>query len=290
MKRYPSGGADGIDLDIGRGEIFGVLGRNGAGKTTMVECLQGLRRRDAGEVQVVGLDPDVDGAELRRRIGSQLQESSLPDRLRVREAVELFASASPGAADLDELLDDWGLRDIEREPFGTLSGGQQQRLFVALALVNDPEVVFLDEMTQGLDPDARRTALSLVRRLRDRGATVVMVTHYLDEAEALCDRVAVVEAGRVLECGAPAELVRRHGGPSRISWTATGCDVPLAALPGVGEVVRDGRGVRALVEPEAVGSVLRSIECGGAVPPDLEVRRPSLEESMLALVGAGEVA
>lgn len=207
-KRYGSTAAVAdVSFTVARGEIFGILGPNGAGKTTTVECLQGLRRRDGGDVRVLGLDPQHDAARLRRRIGCQLQESALPDRLKVWEALDLFASASQTSTDWRALMDQWGLAGKAKTAFANLSGGERQRLFVALALVNDPEVVFLDEMTQGLDPGARRVAWDLIRQIRDRGATVVLVTHYMDEAEKLCDRLIVVDRGRVIAEGSPAELI-----------------------------------------------------------------------------------
>src|SRR5918995_4765408 len=179
---------DRVDLSVGQGEIFGILGLNGAGKTTLVECAQGLRRPDAGSVRLLGRDPQRERSALAARVGSQLQDSNLPERMRVSEAVRLFADrrVSPDA------MAEWGLDELWSKSFGSLSGGQRQRLFVALALVNEPEVVFLDELTQGLDPAARRTAWQLIHAMRDRGATVVLVTHYMDEAERLCDRVAVM--------------------------------------------------------------------------------------------------
>src|SRR3990172_8079277 len=186
-----------VSLEVAQGEIFGLIGRNGAGKTTTVECVQGLRRPDDGRIRVLGLDPQSEGQALRRQIGSQLQESALPDRIKVWEALDLFASFVPGASDWRALMEQWGLADKRNAAFASLSGGQRQRLFVALALVNDPEVVFLDEMTAGLDPAARRVAWGLIRAVRDRGKTVVLVTHYMDEAEQLCDRVAIIDRGRI---------------------------------------------------------------------------------------------
>ena len=201
---------DGVSLSVGRGEVFGVLGPNGAGKTTTVECVAGLRRPDRGRVRVLGLDPATDAATVRARVGVQLQQAALPDRLRVGEAMEVFASAYGRRDQVDVLLADWGLADKRKAAFATLSGGQRQRLFVALALLGDPEVVVLDELTTGLDPAARRDTWALVRRLREAGATVLLVTHAMDEAEALCDRVAVIVDGRVAAAGTPAEVTGRH--------------------------------------------------------------------------------
>ena len=197
---------DGVSFTVERGEIFGVLGTNGAGKTTTVECLQGLRKADSGEISVLGLDPATDRAALTRRVGVQLQESRLPAKLRVREALELFASFYPDPADVDVLLDQLDLRDHQRAYFGKLSGGQKQRVSIALALVGNPELAILDELTTGLDPHARRETWRLVEGVRATGVTVLLVTHFMDEAERLCDRVAIFDAGRVVATGTPTEL------------------------------------------------------------------------------------
>lgn len=183
----------GVSFDVLAGEIFGILGTNGAGKTTTIECLQGLRRLDSGWARVLNLNPQAQGRELRQRIGSQLQESALPERIKVWEALDLFASFSLRAADWRELIDAWGLSHRRNSSFGSLSGGERQRLFIALAFVNGPELVFLDELTTGLDPHARRDTWDLIRQIRERGTTVVLVTHFMDEAETLCDRVAVMD-------------------------------------------------------------------------------------------------
>jgi ABC-2 type transport system ATP-binding protein len=273
-----------VSFQVRQGEIFGLLGRNGAGKTTTVECLQGLRRPDGGRVRVLGLDPQRHTQQLRRRIGCQLQEAALPDRLRVWEALDLFASLAPGGNDWQVLMDQWGLTDKCKAAFSGLSGGQRQRLFVALALVNDPEVVFLDELTQGLDPAARRVAWDLIRAIRERGATVVLVTHYMDEAEQLCDRIAVVEGGRVVATDTPQGLITRFGGPIRISFTPDGHDVRF--LEGVAHVqaVRR-RGQR--IEAEGTGPVLALVAAElvarGLVPADLRVEQATLEDVFLRL-------
>jgi ABC-2 type transport system ATP-binding protein len=199
---------DGVSFTVERGEIFGILGTNGAGKTTTVECLQGLRRADGGTISVLGLDPVADRAALTRRVGVQLQESRLPAKLRVREALELFASFYPDPADVDVLLDRLGLREHACRYFGKLSGGQKQRVSVALALVGQPELAILDELTTGLDPHARRETWELVEGVRATGVTVLLVTHFMDEAERLCDRVAIFDAGRVVATGTPDGLRR----------------------------------------------------------------------------------
>lgn len=277
---------DAVDLDVHAGEIVGLLGANGAGKTTTVECIQGLRARDGGSVQVLGLDPAVDGDRVRRLVGSQQQESALPDRMRVSEAIALFRG--PRAAPVDGLLDAFGLGDQRRMPFSALSGGQRQRLFLVLAVLNRPRVVILDELTQGLDPAARRDVWDAITVLRDAGTTVLLVTHYMDEAEALCDRVAVMRDGRVVDSGTPEQLVLRHAG-----WATVRFGAPTAAaalplerlrhLPGVQSVdVVDGtvevRGDRASVAYVCADLV------HGTVPTDLTVLMPDLEAAVVSLL------
>jgi ABC-2 type transport system ATP-binding protein len=201
---------DGISFEVRPGEVFGVLGPNGAGKTTTVECAVGLRRPDGGRVRVFGLDPNTGDDEIRQRIGVQLQHAVLPDRMKVREAVAVFASAYRRPVDPAALLAEWGLREHRGSSFKSLSGGQRQRLFIALALVGQPELVVLDELTTGLDPAARRDTWALVRRLRERGVAVVLVTHAMDEAELLCDRLAVIDHGRVVATGTPDAVRDGH--------------------------------------------------------------------------------
>jgi len=277
----------GVSFEVGRGEIFGLLGPNGAGKTTTVEIVQGLRRADAGVVRVLGLDPASQVRELRRRVGSQLQDSALPARMKVREAVDLFGALAGTGVDRDALLEGWGLADKRGAAFASLSGGQRQRLFVALALVSDPEVVFLDEMTTGLDPGARRVAWDLIRDVRARGTTVVLVTHFMDEAERLCDRVAVMLGGRIVASGTPQGLVNRHAPEIRMRFSApAGGDLAwLDALASVRRVQRWG----ARVEVEGVDPVLAEVSAGflarGAYPEDLRVEQPTLEDVFLRLTG-----
>ena len=198
---------DDLSLRVNEGEIFGILGPNGAGKTTTVECAEGLRRPDAGTVQVFGVDPFRNRAEARQLVGVQLQESQLQDKLTVAEAVELYASFYEQRADTDALLGRLGLDEKRNARYRKLSGGQKQRLSIALALVGNPRLVVFDELTTGLDPAARRESWKLVEELRADGVTVLLVTHYADEAERLCDRVALIQAGRIAACGRPAELI-----------------------------------------------------------------------------------
>jgi ABC-2 type transport system ATP-binding protein len=205
---------DDVSFTVAPGEIFGILGRNGAGKTTTVECLIGLRTPDRGRIRVLGRDPHRDHAEVTRRVGVQLQDSQLPERLRVGEAMRLYASFYPDPADPGELLGQLGLKDKEKVPYAKLSGGQKQRLSIALALVGRPRIAVLDELTTGLDPHARRDTWNLIGEIRATGVTIVLVTHFMPEAERLCNRVAVIDAGRVLTVGSPAELVARAGQPT----------------------------------------------------------------------------
>jgi ABC-2 type transport system ATP-binding protein len=202
---------DDVSFTVAHGEIFGIVGRNGAGKTTTVECLVGLRTPDRGRIRLLGRDPRRDHAELTRRVGVQLQDSQLPERLRVGEAMRLYQSFYPDPADPKELLAQLGLAGLEKAAYGKLSGGQKQRLAIALALIGRPRIAILDELTTGLDPHARRDTWDLIAGVRATGVTIVLVTHFMAEAERLCDRIAVINAGRVLVTGTPAELVDRAG-------------------------------------------------------------------------------
>lgn len=208
----PTVAVDEVDLEVTRGEIFGIVGPNGAGKTTTVECIASLRRPDGGSIRVLGLDPVAQQRAVREVVGVQLQESALPGRLRVREALWLFASYYPDPLDVDVLLADWQLSEKANTAVASLSGGQRQRLFIALALVGNPRVVVLDELTTGLDPHVRRETWAHVRALRNRGVTVLLVTHFMDEVERLCDRVAMIAGGRVTACGTPEELIAQAAG------------------------------------------------------------------------------
>ena len=277
---------DDISFEVAEGEIFGLLGPNGAGKTTTVECLQALRHPDSGNIRVLGLDPRLEAQALRRRIGSQLQESALPDRIKVWEALDLFASVTSKALDWPVLLEQWGLAEKRKASFSSLSGGQRQRLFIALALVNNPELVFLDEMTTGLDPAARRVAWDLIRAIRDRGATVVLVTHFMDEAENLCDRVAIVDRGKIVAADTPQRLINKIASEVRVIFTTEKTDLPwLDKIPGVLRVIRKGP----RVEVEGSGPVLALVAAAlverGIVPADLRVEQPTLEDVFLKLTG-----
>ncbi|MBN1161902.1 MAG: ABC transporter ATP-binding protein [Dehalococcoidales bacterium] len=281
---------DDISFEVSQGEIFGFLGPNGAGKTTTVECLQALRNPDSGKISVIGLDPSHQAQELRRRIGSQLQESALPDRIKVWEALDLFASVTDKISDWHSLLEQWGIAEKRRSSFAALSGGQKQRLFIALSLVNSPEVVFLDEMTTGLDPAARRVAWDLIRAVRDRGTTVVLVTHFMDEAENLCDRVAIVDKGKIVASGSPRGLIAAYATDIRVLFSTDKPDLAfLEKVSGVKNITR--RGDR--VEVEGSGPLLALVAAvlveHGIVPSDLRVEQPSLEDVFLKVTGRAVV-
>jgi ABC-2 type transport system ATP-binding protein len=276
---------DDVSFSVAEGEIFGMLGPNGAGKTTTVECLQGLRTADSGLVRVIGLDPQAQADGLRRLIGSQLQESALPDRIKVWEALDLFASVSRSAVDWRLLLRQWGLEQKRTASFAALSGGQRQRLFIALALVNNPRVIFLDEMTTGLDPAARHVAWGLIREIRDKGTTVVLVTHFMDEADELCDRVAIVDRGKVIACDSPGNLVAKHAGDVSVTFTAGNDCSWLREIPSVRTVERNGSRLEVKGSGAVVAHVAASLLGHGMEPTDLRVRQPSLEDVFLKLTG-----
>ncbi len=287
-KRYGDVAAvDGISFQVGRGEIFGMVGPNGAGKTTTVECIEGLRRPDAGRVTVLGLDPWRDAPALRERMGVQLQTASLPQRIKVGEAVGLFASFYRQAADGNALLARLGLGETRKQYVSQLSGGQRQRLFVALALINRPEIVFLDELTTGLDPQGRHATWDLVREIRAEGATVVLTTHFMDEAERLCDRVAIVDHGRIIALDAPATLVQRLGAEGRVVFEADGDlnAATLGVLDGVRRVERDGE--RVVVYGGSLAAVVNTLEAGGVRFRNLRTEQSNLEDVFLALTDAG---
>lgn len=279
----------GLSLDVAYGEILGILGPNGAGKTTAVEIAQGLRPRDAGSVSVLGLDPARERRRLRHLVGAQLQSSALPERMRVGEALRLFARLAGDVVDWHALEADWGLGRLSGSAFGSLSGGERQRLFIALALVSRPRVVFLDELTQALDPSARRETWRLVRRVREHGATVVLVTHDMDEAERLCDRVAVVNDGRVVASGTPAALVARHAGGVRVRFSCPEAAAleGLERVPGVHEVAHEGARAEVACDAGAAVPVVAALFARGLAPDDLAVERPSLESVFVALTQGG---
>jgi ABC-2 type transport system ATP-binding protein len=279
---------DDVSFDVQPGEIFGLIGPNGAGKTTTMECVGGLRAPDRGTIAVLDLDPRRDIRALQQRVGVQLQQAHLQKRIKVWEAVDLWASLYPRTVDADALLARLGLQDKRNAWFMTLSGGQKQRLFIALALIHDPDVVLLDELTTGLDPQARRAIWDMVRGIRERGKTVLLTTHLMEEAEKLCDRVAIIERGRVVDAGTPAELVRRHCPESTVVLTTAdeGAEARLRAIPGVDAV--DRRGQEFTVRGRDAGLVTRVIQCLASdriQVTDFRTVLPTLEDVFLVLTG-----
>ena len=277
---------DDVSFSVEEGEILGILGPNGAGKTTTVECLQGLRRIDGGMVRVLGHDPRHEAEQLRRRIGSQLQESALPDRIKVWEALDLFSSLIPDGPLWETVLEQWGLSEKRNAKFGSLSGGQQQRLFIALAVVNAPQLVFLDEMTTGLDPMSRRVTWDLIRQVRDGGSTVVLVTHFMDEAENLCDRIAVINEKRVVALDTPDGLIQRYASGTEVTFSTDVADLDyLLKLKEVDDLARQGHRVTVTGAGAVLARVAADLVAHGIVPMDLEVKRASLEDVFLAITG-----
>ena len=304
-KRYKAVTAvDGVSFQVQAGEIFGMVGPNGSGKTTTIECIQDLRQPDEGRLQVLGLDPHQDVYALRQRIGSQLQSSSLPNRMRVEEALDLFASFYRHAVDWRPLIDELGLSDKRRAYFSQLSGGQKQRLFVALALINQPEIIFLDELTTGLDPQARHATWDLVREIRQRGTTVFLTTHFMDEAEHLCDRVAILDHGQIIALDTPANLVSQLGMGARILFELDGRHpsaprggaveaaravfnpASIGAIDGVRRVEQEGDQVIVYGQGDGlVGAVIRSLEAARLPYHNFRTERADLEDVFLALTG-----
>jgi ABC-2 type transport system ATP-binding protein len=280
---------DEVSFEVNDGEIFGLIGPNGAGKTTTMECIEGLRRPDRGTISVLGLDPFRHVYKLQERIGVQLQQAQLQKRIKVWEAVDLWASLyKKKAIDGEHLLEQLGLSDKRNAWFMNLSGGQKQRLFIALALINDPEVVFLDELTTGLDPQSRRAIWELVRGIRERGKTVFLTTHLMEEAERLCDRVAIIEHGRIIDIDRPERLVDRHC-PERSVVLAT--DDPIAeerfrAIPGVEEVIRtDSRFTIRGQGDDLVTEVIHCLSENRIRVTDFRTILPNLEDVFLKVTG-----
>ena len=277
-----------VSLEVFQGEIFGLIGPNGAGKTTAMECIEGLRVPDTGRLTVLGCDPFRDTSALLDRIGVQLQEAQLQKRITVREAIRLWSSLYASSLDGNQLLAQLGLAGKANARFMTLSGGQKQRLFIALALINDPEVVFLDELTTGLDPQARRAIWDLVRGIRDRGKTVFLTTHLMEEAERLCDRVAIIDHGRIVDVDSPAGLVRRHC-PERtivITTNNAAAENALGRVAGVESVTRAGESV--MVRARSVDVMTELIRCladGRIEVTDFQTIVPNLEDVFLKVTG-----
>lgn len=279
---------DEISFEVFKQEIFGMVGPNGAGKTTTIECIEGLRHADAGEVRVLGLDPHQEAYALRPKIGVQLQEAALQDRIRVWEVLDLFTSFYPRSRDWKTLLQQLGLGKNHNVPFSKLSGGQKQRLFIALALVNDPQVVFLDELTTGLDPQARRTMWDLVREIRNEGKTVFLTTHYMEEAERLCDRVAIIDQGRIVALDSPENLIRNLGAEHRVvfSFEETLDEERLGRLENVTNIEVSGDRVIVYGHSEnLVADVVNFLTSNRVRFRDLRTEQPTLEDVFLSLTG-----
>lgn len=280
--------ADCISFEINEGEIFGMVGPNGAGKTTTIECIEGLRWPDRGQIRILGIDPRQRRRELAEQVGVQLQESALPARLRVQEALALFGSFYATRANAGELIDRLGLSDKRSTAFQKLSGGQKQRLFIALALVNRPKVVFFDELTTGLDPQARRSMWDLVRQIREDGCTVFLTTHFMEEAELLCDRVAIMDHGQIIALDTPEALIRSLGTEKRLVFTLPeGQAAPqLADLPQVSRVEQSGARLVVYGQGERfASSVVYALEEAGLQFLDLRTEQPNMEEVFLSLTG-----
>lgn len=276
-----------VSFEVRRREIFGILGSNGAGKTTVVEILQGLRDRTSGRVTVLDLDPAKEHNQLRRVVGSQLQSSALPERLRIGEAIQLFAHARNVPVDVEATLAAWSLDSMRNRAFGSLSGGEKQRLFVALALLGDPELVLLDELTTGLDPSARHATWELIRQVRDRGTTVVLVTHFMDEAEILCDRIAIMDKGEIVACDTPSALTANHGGPVTITFSTTNGYQPdhLLTVPGVETATLTDGTITVTGQGTAAVQVAAAVAEKGLTPGDFRTHYPSLEDVFLSMTG-----
>jgi len=281
---------DDVSLEVYKGEIFGLIGPNGAGKTTTMECVEGLRKADRGTISVLGLDPRRDGSALQRRIGVQHQEAQLQKRIKVWEAVDLWSTLYSQVVDTEALLARLGLEAKRNAWFMTLSGGQKQRLFIALALIHDPEVVFLDEMTTGLDPQARRAIWELIMGIRERGKTVFLTTHLMEEAERLCDRVAIIEHGRLIEVGTPVELVEKHCPERRVVFSSDGTGVAerLEGVPAVRSVTSEGSTYTLRGEgDDFVTDVINIIAHEGIRVKGFRTEIPTLEDVFLKLTGHG---
>ena len=279
----------GVSFDVEEGEVFGLLGPNGAGKTTTVEILEGLRNLDSGSVRVCGLDPQVNARELKHEIGAALQSTSLPDKLRVMEALRLFAGFYKRRRDPEDLLKRFGLEEKRNTYYSKLSGGQKQRLALAMALVNDPRVLFFDEPTAGLDPQVRREIYDIIEELRRDKKTILMTTHYIEEAERLCDRVAIVDHGKVIALGSPRELKQRSGGKTRIEVKLAKpvANGDLLGLEGVADA-RELDGVYVLHThrpPQAIVSLVKHLEADGNELVSLEIATPSLEDVFIEMTG-----
>jgi ABC-2 type transport system ATP-binding protein len=280
----------GVSFEVPEGQIFGLLGPNGAGKTTTLECVIGLRQPDDGAIHICGIDALAHSDEVKRRLGAQLQATALQDKITPREALWLFASFYQKRANIDALIERFSLTEKADATFDTLSGGQKQRLALALAFVNEPEVLFLDEPTTGLDPQSRRELHAAIVRMREDGHTVLLTTHYIEEAQKLCDQLAIIDHGRIIATGTPGELIERSKAIPQITVrTARPLDATqIGHLPGIEEAVANGEGLRLKARnvSRAVIEVVNLLETQGNELLDLQIHRPSLEDVFIELTGS----
>jgi ABC-2 type transport system ATP-binding protein len=283
----PVTAVDDVSFSVAEGEIFGILGPNGAGKTTTVECAIGLRSPDSGTIRLLGLDPHVDRDEIHEVVGVQLQASALPAKLRVGEILDMYRSFYRDPTDVSELIEVLGLAGKRADYYRSLSGGQRQRLSVALALIGRPRIAVLDEMTTGLDPQARRDAWELIEGVRERGVTILLVTHFMEEAERLCDRVALIDNGRIVALDAPGSLAARtrDGKSVRFRPSAPFDDRLLTELPEVTRVERDGADVVVTGTGELVNAVVLTLAVAGVTAHDVQLDSSSLEDAFVKLTG-----
>jgi ABC-2 type transport system ATP-binding protein len=279
---------DNISFSIQPGEVFGMLGPNGAGKTTTIECIEGLRKPDQGQIRVMGMDPREDGYRLREQIGIQFQSAALPDRIKVWEALDLFASFYKRSVDSEELLTKMGLEEKRNAYIAKLSGGQKQRVFIALAMINDPQILFLDELTTGLDPQSRRMMWDQVQEIQTQGKTIFLTTHFMEEAERLCDRVAIVDHGKIVALDTPQRLVDGLGEENRVVFETPGDlgQVILKKLSGFGRVERIGDRVVVYGKKAGlVGRVVNALESSKTPFENIHSEQPTLEDVFLKLTG-----
>ena len=279
-----------ISFDIQKGEIFGMVGPNGAGKTTSIECLEGLRKPDRGLITVLGVDPQKDSHYIHLHTGMQLQQSNLPERIKVWEALDLYSSFYPNPVSWEELLVQLGLEEKRNTPFGKLSGGQKQRLFIALALLPDPMLIFLDELTTGLDPQARHAIWDLVRDVQSKGKTILLTTHYMEEAERLCDRVAILDHGRLVALDTPAQLIHIYGGQERVSFLVDHI-LPIEFQNAIRQFGRmEIEGERVIIQEDTIRSsfvsdVVSLLAKFNIQFSNLRTEQPTLEDVFLKLTG-----
>ncbi len=278
---------DDVSFNVDEGEIFGIIGPNGAGKTTTIESVIGLRKPDGGSVSVLGLDPQTEARKLGNRIGTQLQEAALPERMKVWEALDLYASFYEKTVPWEPLVEQWGLAEKRNTQFGGLSGGQKQRLFISLALLNDPQIVFLDELTSGLDPQARQATWDLIRAIREQGKTVVLITHFMDEVEVLADRVAVIDHGRVIALDTPDDLIASLNRETKVLFSVpNGFQAArLENVSGVSAVNQYDRQITVSGNGPLLANVAAALAQHNIAPADLRVQQANLEDVFLALTG-----